>query len=516
VTEEVLPALGVQPALGRAFSAADDSPGTPETIILTHGYWQRRFGGDSAVLGRVVTIDSRPREVIGVMPQDFTFLNLTADVILPQRFDRSDLPPSDNFNYQGIARLKSGVTLAQANADVARMLPIWVERYGVNRANLLLVKAAGREHELAIRTAVGAGPARVAGQLLVESVLLGLLGGALGLGLAYGGLHVLIALGPTNLPRLAEISIDPVVLSFALVVSALSGLLFGVIPVVKYAGSRLATVLRGGGRGGSQSRERRLSQNALVVIQVALALVILVGSGLMLRSFQALLNVEPGFASPERLQLVRVSMPPAQVAEPERVIRMQNEILERFTAIPGVTSAAFTTGMPMELGFLNNYSVSAEGITEERQLPPIRRARRGASRPLWASVSAWERPAHGARSLASSETFMRTAFTSRHRRQSIGVQACSRIRRERQAPSLVRSRSRFGATGLGPRAFSVRSAKPFGRSIPIFPCHRYARSPTFALARWRGLRSRSSCSPSPVPRRWRSGSSESTASSRIP
>jgi predicted permease len=415
VTSEVLPTLRVQPILGRWFSAVDDSPAGAETVILTHDYWQRRLGGDPQVVGRMINVDSRPREVIGVMPQGFRFLNLAPAVILPQRFDRSALPPNTSFNYQGLARLKAGVTPDEADADVARMLPIWVENFDIDRlvidnarlgpslralkldvvgdvgnalwvlmgtvgvvlliacanvANLLLVKATGRRQELAVRVALGAGRKRIARELLVESVLLGLIGGVLGLGAAQGALRLLVALSPGNLPRLAEVSLDPVVLGFALLVSLSSGLLFGVIPVLKHARAGIATPLRGG-RGGSHTRERQLSQSTLVVVQVALALVVLVASGLMLRSFQQLASVDPGFREPEHLQTFRLAIPPAEAAEAERVIRMQNDILDRLAAIPGVTSAAFTSAMPMETAFLAGNGVWIEGQTQPGDIPAL-------------------------------------------------------------------------------------------------------------------------------------------------
>ncbi|RPI59513.1 MAG: FtsX-like permease family protein, partial [Lysobacterales bacterium] len=415
VTSEVLPALGVQPMLGRWFSAADDSPEGAETLVLTHDYWQRRLGGDAQVIGRIVTVDSRPREVIGVMPQGFRFLNLAPAVILPQRFDRSALPPNTSFNYQGLARLGAGVTPEEASADIARMLPIWVETFGIDRqifdnarlgpslralkldvvgdvgnalwvlmgtvgvllliacanvANLLLVKATGRQQEFAVRAALGAGRDRIARELLVESVLLGLIGGALGLGAAQGALRLLVVLAPGSLPRLTEVSLDPAVLGFALFVSLSSGLLFGVIPVLNQARAAIATPLRGG-RMGSHTRGRQLSQSTLVVVQVALALVVLVGSGLMLRSFQELASVNPGFTDPEHLQTFRLAIPPAEAAEAERVIRMQNDILDRLAAIPGVTSAAFTSAMPMETAFLVGNGVWIEGQTQPGDLPAL-------------------------------------------------------------------------------------------------------------------------------------------------
>jgi predicted permease len=421
VTYGTLQALGVQPTLGRWFSQDDDTPGTPETVMLTYGYWQRRFGGDASVIGRTVTVESRPRQMIGVMPARFRFLNADPELIVPLRFDRSRVFLG-NFSYQGIARLKPGLTITEANTDVARMLPIWLKTWppprGVDRqafenfktrpalhplkqdvvgnagnvlwvlmgtigmvlfiacanvANLLLVRAEGRQQELAIRAALGAGWGRITRELLLESVLLGLIGGALGLGLAYAGLRLLVSIGPASLPRLAEISINPLVLAFALAVSLLSALLFGLIPALKYAAPQIAMALRGGGRTASQSRERHRTRSALVVVQVALALVLLVSSGLMIRTFQALRRVEPGFVRAEELQTLRISIPGSQIQQGERVTRMQNDIMDKLAAISGVASVAFSSSMPME-GFTNNDPIFAEDKTYAvGQTPPIRR-----------------------------------------------------------------------------------------------------------------------------------------------
>jgi len=280
VTYGTLQAIGVQPVLGRWFSEADDTPGTPETVILSYGYWQHRFAGNASVMGRTVLVDSRPHAVIGVMPQDFQFQNIKADLILPERFDRNKIFLG-NFSFQGVARLKAGVTLQQASKDVVRMLGIWLKAWPAppgfdvalfenahfapkirpwksevvgdigtvlwvlmgtiglvlmiacaNVANLLLVRAEGRQQELAIRAALGAGWGRIAREMLVESIALSVLGGALGLGLAFGALKVLVARGPQTLPRLNEIGIDAVVLCFTLVVSVLAGMLFGFIPAM--------------------------------------------------------------------------------------------------------------------------------------------------------------------------------------------------------------------------------------------------------------------------------------------
>jgi predicted permease len=417
VTQEILPVLRVQPALGRWFSVADDSPGTPETVILSSGYWQRRFGGDLAVIGRVMTIDLRPRQVIGVMSERFAFPGPPADVILPLRFNRAQ--PQGDFCCRAIARLKPGSTLAQANADVAGMLQIWkkIENRAeleslhlspavrplkedvvgdvgrvlwvllggialvlliacANVANLLLVRAEGRSQELAVRTALGAGWGHIARAVMVESLTLSLTGGLLGIGLAYCGLRVLLAYGPANLPRLNEITVDLPVLLFALATSVISGLLFSLVPVAKVTGQKFALNLpefvRGGARWASAGKRQYHSQNALVIVQVALALVLLVSSGLMIRTFQNLRKVEPGFTDPATIQTMRITVSAEQVAEPERLIRVQREILDRLAAIPGVKSAAFVTSVPMDRDSDINAIVAAEDQDYGTGLPPTR------------------------------------------------------------------------------------------------------------------------------------------------
>jgi putative ABC transport system permease protein len=428
VSQGLLTALGVRPEIGRPFSVVDDTPGAPDTVILTNGYWQRTFGGDPDVVKRVLTINSRPHQIIGVMPAEFQFggavVNTTlrvssSDIILPLRIDRA--APVPVWRHLGVARLKPGVTLAQANADVGRMVAIWSApsertnwpsafrntRYGAslrllkqdvvgnvgrmlwvlmgtigivllmacaNVATLLLVRADARRQEFAIRAALGARWTRVARALLVESLTLALLGGALGVALAYGGLRVLVAIGPSDLPRLSEISIDTVVLGFAVLVSLLSGLLFGLIPILRYAKPQLATAL-GGGRGASLTRGRQRSQHALVAVQIALALVLLVSSGLMIRSFQELRRIDPGFTNPESVQTFSVSIPPREVAEPEGVTRRQHEILERIAAIPGVASAAFTSRLPMDTSGRTGSPLFAEGKADDGRSLPSRQIR---------------------------------------------------------------------------------------------------------------------------------------------
>jgi predicted permease len=416
-SDGVLQTLSVPPVLGRWLQPADQDPHGPKAVMLGYGYWQRRFGGDRSVVGRNIAIDAQPREIVGVMPKGFELANVDFDVIVPFAFDRNKQHLA-GFGLQGIARLKPGIPIAQANADVKRMLPLWEESWpsegvpshfyektwriapairplkeevignvgnvlwlvmatiGVvmliactNVANLLLVRADGRQQELAVRAALGAGRGRIAWELLLESVALGLIGGVLGIGIAYEGLRLLVAIGPANLPRLGEISLDGRSLGFTLALSLLSGLLFGSIPVLRYAGRRVPTAFRGAGRTASVSRERQRSRDLLVVAQVAMAMVLLVSAMLMIRTFQALRTVDPGFAHAEHLQTMRISIPGSLIKDPQMVTRTQNNIVDKLAAIPGVTSVGFADAMPME-GILANWNgVEIEGKKLDENTP---------------------------------------------------------------------------------------------------------------------------------------------------
>src|SRR5713226_2289075 len=364
VTDGTLPLLGIAPLLGRSFNKQDDSPGAPETVMLTYGYWRRKFGGDPSVIGRTIVVNGKGRQIIGVLPQRFHFLDLDDPALITVfQFDRNKTFLG-NFSYEALARLKPGVTLEQVNADVARMLPIvmssfpappgfslklfedahigpnvrplkhdvvgdagdvlWVLMGSIgmvlliacaNVANLLLVRVEGRRQELAVRAALGASRGRIAADLLFESVILGLLGSTIGLGLAYAALRILAAIAPAGLPRIREIGIDGTVLLFTAAISVLASILFASIPIFKYAGVRLSTGIRVGGRALSQSKEQHRARSVLVVVQVALALVLLICSGLMIRTFRALTNVNPGFSGPASLQTLRISIPSTMVKE---------------------------------------------------------------------------------------------------------------------------------------------------------------------------------------------------------
>jgi predicted permease len=236
-----------------------------------------------------------------------------------------------------------------------------------------LVRAEARLQELAVRLALGAGTRRIAGELLAESMLLAIIAGGGGLALAHGGIRLLLALEPTRLPRLDEIGLDPVVFVFAIALSLIAGLLFGIAPVLKYARPRLATALKENGRGSSDGRQRHRTRNALVVAQVALALVLLVASGLMIRSFNAMRSVSPGFTDPETVLTMRVTIPTALISDPVQVVQTHEQILRRIEAVAGVTSAAHTSSITMD-GWDSNDPVFAEGAgTPDGSMPPLRR-----------------------------------------------------------------------------------------------------------------------------------------------
>jgi predicted permease len=420
VSHGVLESLEVPALAGRLLSSADQDPRGAKRVMLSYGYWQRRFGGSSAAIGRSLVIDGQNCELVGVMPRGFRVLDEDFDVLVPLQFDRSRLKLSP-FGYQGLGRLKPGIDLRAANADLSRDLPIWMSTFSngpgtnprfyetwritpalhslkqevvgsvgsvlwvvmatiglvlviacTNVANLLLVRAESRQHELSIRAALGAGRTRIARELLIESILLSFIGGLVGVAVAGAALRMLAVMAPPSLPRLSEISLDQRSLFFTLALSLLAGLFLGSIPILKYARSRIFTALGGSSRTASLSRERHRSRNILVVAQVAIALVLLVSAALMIRTFQHLHTVDPGFADAPHVQTMHISIPDTVVPDPRMVTRLQNDILDRLQSIPGATSVGFAEAVPME-GIEPNWDqVIVEGKTYKRENPPLR------------------------------------------------------------------------------------------------------------------------------------------------
>jgi predicted permease len=416
----VLEALNVPPFHGQWLTPADQDAHGLGRVMLSYGYWQRRFGGDPGVVGRTISVNSQARVIAGVMPRGFKIVNYDFDLLIPLALD----PVKEQlagFAYRGIARLRPGVAISQANADLASLLNVWMDSWSngpgsdphwylrwkitpalqplketvvgsiqtvlwvvmgtigivmliacTNVANLLVVRADARQQELAVCSALGAGRWRIARELLLESVTLGLLGGAAGVAVAYAGLRLLTAIGPAELPRLSEISLDGWSVAFTLILSVLSGLLFGAIPVLRYAPSRQHLTLLRAMRTASISRERQRGRNLLVAAQVAMALVLLIGAVLMIRTFLAMRDVDPGFSDPASLQVMRLSIPETLVRDSTTVVRMQNSILDKLAAIPGLSSAGFAASVPMSGEEPSWDEILIEGKNYAGDNPPMR------------------------------------------------------------------------------------------------------------------------------------------------
>jgi len=419
ISEGVLETLEVPPLAGRWFNDSDQDPRGAKSVMLGYGYWQRRFGGDRTVIGRTIDVDSQPRTIVGVMPRGFRLVDQDFDLLVPTAFDKTHEILA-GFAFRGIGRLRPGITIPVANADLKRLLNVWMDSWSngpgtdphwyenwkitpnlqplkqsvigsvagvlwivmatiglvlviacTNLANLLLVRAESRQMELSIRAALGAGRLRIAGELLLESVTLGLIGGLLAIAVAWAGLRFLVALGPTNLPRLTEISLDARSIAFTFAVALFSGLFLGVIPAIKHAWRR-HELAGTGGRTASASRERHRSRNILVVAQVAMSLVLLVSATLMIRTFARMRHVDPGFADCAHLQMLRISIPESLMQNPQQVLRTENDILDKLATLPGVSGVGYAAAAPLE-GIEPNWDqMGVEGKHYDHQNPPLR------------------------------------------------------------------------------------------------------------------------------------------------
>jgi putative ABC transport system permease protein len=368
--------LGVRPHRGRTYTTDEDQPGANNVVVLGHGLWQRRFGGSDAAVGTTVEMSGRPMRIIGVMPPGFAFPERQTEFWVPTGPSEAQRNNRGSLWLQVVGRMKAGVTVERAQADLARVNQDLLARfpgrkgYGVyvagytdqlvgrvrpailvlagavgfvmliacaNVANLLLARAASREREVALRAALGADRGRLIRQLLTESTLLGLAGGALGVGLAMVGLQALLAAAPADLPRLDAIVMDWRVLAFTAGLSLITGFVFGLAPAWQLSRTNPAQTLKEGGRGASHGG--RSIRRALIVAEVALAVVLLVGAGLMLRSFDQLLRTDLGF-QPDGVLTARVTLYGERYREPARVADFYRQLFERLQTQPGIAGAA--------------------------------------------------------------------------------------------------------------------------------------------------------------------------------
>ncbi|HJU72588.1 MAG TPA: ABC transporter permease [Gemmatimonadaceae bacterium] len=396
VTESVLPVLQVSPLLGRNFTEAEDLPNGPTPVLIGEGMWRSRFGADREILGRTLEVNGRAREIIGVMPQSFRFPTAATQVWLPLKLDPND-PNPGGFNYDAIARLKRGITVAEANRDLRSVLPrivelspnmapgvptqmlldqarpvpyliplredvtsgfattLWIVAGAAalvllvacaNVTNLILVRADARQRELAVREAIGAGRARVMAHFLSESAVITAVAGAVALGVATLALRALVRAGPAGIPRLAEVSVDFPTIAFAIVISGVVAVICSVIPALRLGRASLSKALREGGRGGTAGRVQQRVRGTLVAAQIALALVALAGSGLLVRTFQQLNGVRPGF-DPEGLATFWMSLPQARYQNDTAAVRFYTLLLDRVREVPGVSDVAISSRLPL-------------------------------------------------------------------------------------------------------------------------------------------------------------------------
>jgi len=386
VEPEFFEVLGVQPLLGRAMVPSDNIVGGPRVALLHHSFWLRRFNGDSAIVGRTLLLSDHPTTVIGVLPPEADFLRLGVDIAVPVGVETPwAMNERGTNNFDAIGRLKPGATLAQGQAELRAITSRLAEEYPrtnggkiveptglldfmvgttrttlylvlaavglvllvacVNLAGLLVARATGREAELAVRAALGAGRARVMRQVLTEGLLLGVAGGVLGVVIAWQGTRGLLALIPTDLPRAASAGLDLRILLVALALCVVSGLLAGILPALRLSRTDPATVLAGG-RGAAGRGERHRALSALVAAEVSLAVVLLVGAGLLGRSFLALSSVPLGF-EPEGVLVAGLVLPENRYSTPAPQTQAFNAIVDRLNALPGVDQAAFIVTAPL-------------------------------------------------------------------------------------------------------------------------------------------------------------------------
>ena len=407
VTADFFNVFGVSPLLGRTFQEGEDAPGKNGVCVISYGLWQRRFGGDPQIVGKKLTLNYNPTEIVGVMPPAFKYPRLETDLWIPLALNTSRPAP---YGFLGIGRLRAGIDIAQAQADTTNVLqnygrqhPDRSESVGIkegngprtivmslkealvgktnkpllvllaavacvlliacaNVANLLLARATSRTREIAVRVALGATPSRVARQLLTESILLSLIGAAVGTALAGLGIRLLNRLPVSGVARIEEVNLSGTVLAFTAGLALLTGLLFGLMPALRAYGMGLANGMREGGRG---SMANRRVNSLLVATQFALSLILLIGTGLLLKSFQRLASVNPGF-NPEQTLTMSAALPRSKYNKPELAMQFYNNTIERLRHAPGIQAVGFASNLPFaensnEDGFIIEGREPADG-----------------------------------------------------------------------------------------------------------------------------------------------------------
>lgn len=406
--------LGVAPILGRTFTDEEDVAGRDDVVVLSHGLWERRFGSDPSLVGRSIELDGRSTLVLGVMPSDFEFrVNTEGEAWIPMGIDPGD-PPGRANHFASIAgRLADGVSMEQAREDLSGILALWEADGSIghtwrppghpaflrplheqvvgdvrsnllillgavgfvlliacaNVANLLLVRGEGRQREISIRASMGAGRGRIVRQLVTESLMLALVGGALGVGLAFAGLQVLLAMAPATLPRFEQVGLNGAVLAFSGGVTLTAGVLFGLVPSLHAARLNIQGALREEGRGGTVGRGRFRVRQLLVVSEMALAVVLLITAGLLMQSFWRLQGVDPGFDS-EQVLAISVNLPEASYPDDSDVTGFFRDLMPRIEALPGVTATAAVRTPPLT-GSLPPNDIEIENFDPPEDGPPM-------------------------------------------------------------------------------------------------------------------------------------------------